>query len=222
MPLNHDLVIYCDMDGVVVDYDAGIRAMGFDIDPSLKHTLNRSNSDNPLKSQMYEAIRGTEFYYNCPAMPDAEKLWKYIDPIDPIMLTASPKFGADENNYFLNPHWLGAAYHKRRWMEEIFLPTVYAEETQDFGGRTYLRRRDRIAILDERFICTTSARKSEFIHRRHGPLQVLIDDRVANCEAWARIGGFAILHVSADDTITALEEYGSGRYRQGVWNSQGH
>ena len=175
-----DLAIYVDLDGVLADYDAGIRRLGFDIDPSVKNDLNRSGTDNPLKRQMYEAIKGTSFYAGLPLMPDALKLWSGIRRADPIITTAAPKFGATEENYYLNPYWLGAAYHKRRWMEEGFLPSVYATP--------------RAPLADERFICTTSARKSEFMHRKKSPHQILIDDRIANCVAWVEAGGYAHLY----------------------------
>lgn len=177
----YNLAIYCDMDGVIADYDGGIRAMGFDIDPKIKNDLNRSNTKNPLKRAMNERIRGTNFYRQLPLMPEALKLWEGIADLDPIIVTASPKFGATEDNYYLNPYWLGAAYHKRGWMEEVFLPQTLGMDT-------------RVPLPDDRFICTTSARKSEFMYRKRAPHQVLIDDRKSNCLDWAAAGGYAILY----------------------------
>jgi len=190
LPLRlEDCVVYFDLDGVMADYDAGIRAKGFNIDPSVKNDLNRSGTDNPLKREMYEAIKGTNFYGNIPIMPGAKLLWDYVrERTDPIVLTAAPKFGATEDDYYLNPYWCGAAYFKRRWVNKnLFDPSIPP-------------------IADENFICTTSKRKHEFMHRRHSDHQILIDDRIDNCKNWVEAGGIAILHESADKTLKLLKE----------------
>jgi hypothetical protein len=194
-----DFAFYFDMDGVLANYDAGIKARGFVIDPSLKNKLNRSGTGNPLKLEMYKAIQGTDFYAWLPIMEGAIKLWRRCDEFERGIITAAPKFGGTEQNYFLNPHWLGAGYHKRRWMEDLFLPMVQHEALHP-----KLRHlvRDRIDLADDRFICTTSIQKWKFINRIPAKYQILIDDRIDNCKDWARAGGIAILHGgNADDVI---------------------
>jgi hypothetical protein len=62
----------------------------------------------------------------------------------------------------------------------------------------------RYHIPDDRFICTTSARKHEFMHRKHSDHQILIDDRTDNIEAWKEAGGIGILHTSVEDTLKQL------------------
>lgn len=207
MNFNEDIVVYFDADGVHADYDGGIKQYGFNIDPNLKHELNRSGSDNPLKREMYNAIRGTDFYYRLPILPGAIELWRRCVEYDPIVLTAAPKFGADEDNYFLNPYWLGAAYNKRRWFEEVFLPKVFPRFLGHETPPPDIYVPARVPLKDENFICTTSARKQEFMHRKHGPHQVLFDDRELNCFNWAKAGGFAVLYRNAEEAITALDWY---------------
>ncbi len=205
-----DFTFYLDLDGVCADYDAGIRSYGFDIDPAYKNDLNKSGTKNPLKRQMYEAIKGKDFYYHLPFMPGAVALYSMIEPAKPIILTAAPKFDGDESNYYVNPHWLGAAYHKRRWVEERLLPAVYG--TGELGGIPVGQWADfdtdrsvrRVSIPDEQFVCTTSARKKEFMHRRKTPRQVLIDDRIDNCRWWAEAGGEAVFHSSAETSARLL------------------
>lgn len=200
-----DMVVYLDLDGVFADYDAGIRRLGFNPDPALAKELNRSGSHNPLKREMYEAIRGTDFYAHLPILPGALDIYRCVASLQPIILTAAPKFGATEDDFHVNPHWLGAAYHKRRWVEETLLPQALPRFDMAWGmHRTH--HPDRIPIEDERFICTTSARKQQFIHRRHGPTQILVDDRIANCRAWAAAGGEAIYHIDPDNTVALLKE----------------
>lgn len=208
LPLE-DYAIYLDLDGVKADYDAGIRRLGFAPDPAKKNTLNRSGTQDPFKRAMYDAIQGTDFYRTLPLMPGAVKLYRAVQLAKPIILTAAPKFGASEDDYHLNPHWLGAAYHKRWWVENRLLPEALPYTVEKWGKLTTLHE-DCIPIEDERFICTTSARKQEFIGRKHSDHQILIDDRRDNCVRWARAGGIAILHVDADTTIESLQDYLDG------------
>lgn len=206
-----DYAIYIDLDGVMADYSAGMVALGYDVDPTLKRRFNQSGTSHPLKREMYERIKGTQFFHNLPLMPGAVSLYAACAAANPIILTASPKFGADEHNYALNPHWLGAAYLKRRWVEETLLPAV-ANQHPDLHpyllwGEGVLEECggfQRIPIPDEQFICTTSERKWQFMRRKHSTHQVLIDDRIANVQAWADAGGIGILHVDAETSIKAL------------------
>lgn len=208
LPID-DYAIYLDLDGVAADYDGGIRRQGFKPDPTKKNDLNRSGSNDPFKRAMYEAIKGTAFYRDLPLLPGAARLYRAIQRANPIILTAAPKFGASEEDYYLNPHWLGAAYHKRWWVENRLLPEALPVEVEKWGQKSWVQE-DHIAIEDERFICTTSARKQEFIYRKHSDHQILIDDRRDNCVRWARAGGIAILHVDADTTIDTLTVYSLG------------
>jgi hypothetical protein len=198
-----ELVVYLDLDGVFADYDAGIRLAGFEIDPEYKNDLNRSGTNNPLKRQMYEAIKGTQFYRYLPRMRGAVSLYLAVEEFDPIFVTAAPKFDGNEDNYFLNPHWLGAAYHKRAWVEEVLLPACERRA----AAPAWPDVPPRVPIPDERFVCTTSARKKEFMHRRRGKHQLLIDDRVDNCRWWVEAGGDAILHTDAVSSIEAIKAY---------------
>lgn len=189
----NDFAIYLDLDGVLADYGAGMAALGYDIDPNVKKDLNRSGSSHPLKREMYERVKGTDFYRSLPLMEGALDLFGFCAEADPVILTAAPKFGAAEDDFHVNPYWLGAAYHKRAWVEQTLLAQY------EWGPAGF-----RVPIADDRFICTTSARKWEFMHRKHSDHQVLIDDRIANVEAWAANGGIGILHHSAEQSIQAL------------------
>lgn len=221
--MDNNFAIYCDMDGVIADYTTGIRRLGFNPDPAKAEELNRSGSQNPLKREMYEMIKGTRFYEHLPILPGAAAIWRLISLAEPILLTASPKFGATEDDFHLNPYWLGAAFCKRNWIERKFLPHVMGVGRDDY-----------IEISDERFICTTSARKQEFMHRKKSKHQILIDDRRDNCIAWARAGGIAIFHDPANwmNTRRALQtfhayladpEYGFVPHQDGfIWGLDDH
>lgn len=207
-----DFVVYLDLDGVQADYGAGMVALGYSIDPTLGRDLNRSGTSHPLKREMYEKIKGTEFYRRLPLQEGAVALYRAAARLMassarlPVVLTAAPKFGASEDDYYLNPFWLGAAYHKRAWVEMVLLPAVVQEEYSDAFVLATVKAR--IPTPDENFICTTSARKFEFMHRLHGKHQILVDDRIANVTAWAEAGGIGVFHRSSVESIWALNQIG--------------
>lgn len=201
-----DFAIHVDMDGVLADFDEGIRRLGFKPDPLFNQSSHAMDDEAVLwKQGMYDTIQGTNFFETLPFMPGAVDLWKAVAEADPIVLTASPKFGATDDNYLTHPFFQGAAYAKRRWIEETLLAEVHKVPYSMNDRDGYVR--NRVRIKDEHFICTTSSRKQEFMHRKHSDHQILIDDRVANCDTWAAHGGFAILHKDVEDTIARLRFY---------------
>ncbi|AXQ68411.1 5'-3' deoxyribonucleotidase [Caulobacter phage CcrBL10] len=218
--------IYLDLDGVGADFDEGIRRLGFNPDPTYNQSSHTMDDEaNLWKQGMYRSIQGTDFFETLPFMPGALKLLHTLAPAEPIILTAAPKFGATDDTYLTHPYWLGAAYSKRRWVEERFIPAAnlygdlaraipseISEEEAVARITEIVFEKDppfsrRVRLPDHRFICTTSALKQTFMHRKHSDHQVLIDDRTANCNAWIDAGGFAIYHTSAEDTIARLAEY---------------
>ena len=203
-----------DLDGVKADYESGMKRFGFEPDPS----LNRSShllpgSGSARKRQMYEAVKGTDFYAHLPIMPGATKLYNFVKKnMDnkPIFLTAAPKFGATEVDYQINPYWLGAMFHKRNWVETKFLPLAWYER-QPVGRKFIVSLSmnplpDRLPIADERFICTISSLKHTFMHRKMAKHQILVDDRPDNIEAWREAGGIGVQHTSAEDSIEQLKK----------------
>lgn len=194
-----------DLDGVYADYETGIENWGFVIDRDKKFELNRSNSQNPLKRQMYEAIKGTKFFRELPLMPDSQALWNRVRRYKTWFLTAAPKFGATEDDFHLNPYWCGAAFNKRLWLEEKALPNLMPTDHIEEQGYKWDFPISHAVLEDDRFVCTTSARKAEYINRFPLRHKILIDDREQNCRDWFAAGGTAILHISAEQTIRALD-----------------
>lgn len=76
--------IYCDLDGVLVDFEGGfLRNFGFAHD----------SVDEP---EMWNWIMNHErHWHDLPMMHDGEVLWNYIAPHAPIILTGCPKSGYD-------------------------------------------------------------------------------------------------------------------------------
>lgn len=168
--------IYLDMDGVLADFDAGLRALG--IKPNQATNKSRSHmtpDEIVLKDKVYDAILAQPFFNTLPLMRDAQVLWDFCAPFEPVILTAAP---SRESGFEK------AAREKREWIEEHFGP-----------------------IPDERFICTNSSKKRNYVGHLPGEYQVLIDDRPSNVHGWREAGGLGILHLSAESSIGLLETF---------------
>lgn len=219
-----DTQTYHDLDGVHADYAAGMRKLGYDVSQELRKKFLSPGTGHPLKREMYEKIKGTDFFRWLPIMPGAVDMYRALKSSrEPVILTASPLFGATEDNYYLNPYWQGAKYHKRGWVEHIFLPQTKPYEDFAFGMRR-THYSDHIAIADENFICTTSKRKHEFLHHKHSTRQLLIDDKIENVSAWAEAGGLGILHLDPETTLRAaalLSGQDFGLEGPGEWKRYG-
>ena len=85
--------IYCDMDGVVADFDTGVDEM----------------IGGKFKDERWEELPD-DFFYKLPPMKDAKRLWNFIGKLNPFMLTAIPthkrgkiadRAGADKAKWML-------------------------------------------------------------------------------------------------------------------------
>jgi len=77
--MKGDYKIYCDMDGVLVDFDKGYRDL----------TGKEASFDTP-KEEFWEPISkaGAAFWIKLKWMPDGKQLWDYIKPYNPDLLSA--------------------------------------------------------------------------------------------------------------------------------------
>jgi hypothetical protein len=77
--MKGDYKIYCDMDGVLVDFDKGYEEL----------TGKKASFDTP-KEEFWEPISkaGAAFWIKLQWMPDGKQLWDYIKPYNPDLLSA--------------------------------------------------------------------------------------------------------------------------------------
>lgn len=79
---NTEFSLYCDLDGVLVDFLRGKTMLG------------------PMSgNQAWNAIRlaGADYWANLPWTVDGKELWRNLLPFHPVILTAYPNFRATEN-----------------------------------------------------------------------------------------------------------------------------
>jgi len=198
--------IYCDMDGVLVDFEAGaVERINRDIqDKNVtgKHIdklraaldklgrpreitktdlskMDKSVQLEPARSYMYEMLSDDEeFWANLPWMEGGEELWAYISKYDPYILTA-PMDNKGE----------GSEKGKRVWIKKWLNPKPNVIEMS--------HDKYKWAVLD-------------------GKPNILIDDFPTNTEPWNKtqeaqginregLPQLAILHTDAGKTIQQLE-----------------
>ena len=77
-----DYKIYCDMDGVLVDFDKGYKEL----------TGREASFDTP-KEEFWAPIQkaGAAFWIKLQWMPDGKQLWEFIKPYNPQLLSAPSK-----------------------------------------------------------------------------------------------------------------------------------
>ena len=171
-------VIYCDMDGVLCDFDLGYERLT-DMSTSEANTQGSSFFWNLFRTKLKEKnMPEKEFWANLEWQPGGRELWKAISPYTPNILS-SPAIDFNlPSDQQLNPEFNQAIQGKKEWIfknltnvgKEIFVPAV---------------------------------QKATFAAPNH----ILIDDMFKNISAWKASGGIAILHKDTNKTLSILEKF---------------
>jgi PAS domain-containing protein len=168
-------VIFCDMDGVLVDFDEGYKELT---------GVTTQHADSQGKDEFWKLYRDSlknkdiserSYWANLDWMPDGKQLWDYIKEYNPYVLTA-PSVNFDipfEERYKLENN--ESMQGKTEWVQR--LPNM---------KKIYFR---------------SAQRKADFA----GPNKILIDDRKDTIDSWNANGGIGILHTSTANTIKQLE-----------------
>lgn len=171
-------VIYCDMDGVLVDFDKGYKELT---------GLTVHHADSQGRDEFWRLFRDSlkekdiperSYWANLDWMPDGKQLWDYIKEYNPYVLTApSVNFNIPfEERYKL-------------------------ENNESMQGKTeWVQRLSNMRKMYFR----SAGRKADFA----GPGKILIDDRKDTIDSWNANGGIGILHTSTANTIKQLQELG--------------
>lgn len=119
--------IYCDMDGVLVDFDKGyLKLTGHKLD-------GEHRSDDHFWDPINEA--GYEFWINLEWSSDGKRLWKYIEKYKPELLSAPSR----QNDSRVAKHdWV------KRELPDTHLILRSAKHKKDFAGPNCILIDDRI------------------------------------------------------------------------------
>jgi len=171
-------VIFCDMDGVLVDFDEGYKELT---------GMSTQHADSQGKKEFWKAFRqglinkdiSEESYWaNLDWMPDGKQLWDYIKEYNPYVLTApAVNFDLPDDQRY-SQEYNESIKGKLDWIQR--LPNM---------RKIYFR---------------SASRKADFA----GPGKILIDDRKDTIDSWNANGGIGILHTSTANTIKQLQELG--------------
>ena len=171
--------IYCDYDGVLVNFLKGVKDM------TGKHWHEAETVDQRYERDKAVFEIGEKFWMQLEPMPDFYLLWNYIKPYDPNILTAVPH-GRDGNKpsetsqkFAREGKWLWNEIHTKVPRQRFH--TVFREHKCNYATKE----------IDGHVISN-----------------VLIDDHLDNVREWSENRGYAILHRNAVDTIAQLRNLG--------------
>jgi hypothetical protein len=119
--------IYCDMDGVLIDFDKGYEKLtGRDIrgqhltDESFWGPINRA---------------GYDFWFNLEWMSDGKKLWGYIEKYNPELLSAPSR---QPDSRVAKHDWV------KKHLEGVTLNLRSAKHKKDFAAPNHILIDDRV------------------------------------------------------------------------------
>ena len=172
--------VFCDLDGVLVDFDRGFVELADNTEKLLPKDYEKKHGTHSIWKLIDKL--GESFWTNLDWTKDSRELWDYLKQYDPIILSAPSR----------HP---GCFTGKTKWVkqnlgidqEPITKPAEFTKET--------------------RLILATH--KHEFVQPAISQLAlqpILIDDTEVKLENWSNAGGTGILHNDATDTIRVMEE----------------
>ena len=187
--------VFCDLDGVLVDFEHGIRKLFPDLD-----TKYHPQQDRPLqiqdleRSTMWRKVASADaFFEGLPWTREGRRLWEYIRPLQPDILTGVPVMSESSRR------------EKFAWCQRelgvdvthVDMAGSQATHASEYGHE----RQDGICNV---ITCWSSNK-----HYESGPGAILIDDREQLREAWEAAGGIFVHHTgNVDATLQQLRELG--------------
>lgn len=193
--------VFCDLDGVLVDFEHGIKQL-FPPDTTFLPQLADLE-----KSTMWKSVREADaFFEHLPWTKEGKDLWMAIQHLQPDILTGVP----------IHP---SSRIEKYRWcLRELRSLTNQPIAHVDMAcpwthGHRPLNRQsaelDSPQTLSED-VCRVITCWSSNKHYESGPGHVLIDDRESLREPWEQKGGIFIHHQPGNlkGTLEQLERYG--------------
>lgn len=184
-----EIRVYCDLDGVLVDFEAGIRS----IFPDLPEEFSSFHIPDLKRSTMWQKVKQADaFFERLPWTRDGKRLWHAIRDLKPSILTGVPNHPSSR-------------IEKLRWCErELGVEVNHIDMAGHF--RSHLNVNGQKKLPDK---CNVITCWSDNKHFESGPNAVLIDDRLCLRERWEAAGGIFIHHDGdVDLTLQKLHSIG--------------
>ncbi|KAK1741227.1 hypothetical protein QTG54_007705 [Skeletonema marinoi] len=198
--------IFCDLDGVLVDFDSGVKSL-----------FNGRSPDQLPVGTMWGRISSTpDFYANLPWTSDGQTLWNELVqlPSPPDILTGVPRNHQSRAEKF--------AWCQRELISSVAPGRLDNVDTKSSTTTTTvaslkLNHVDMAGKKSTHEAVSGRKRKghinvitcwSRNKHCESKKNHVLIDDRLALREAWEENGGIFVHHTSAERTLEVLRERG--------------
>lgn len=173
--------VYCDLDGVLVDFEKGVM------------NLLNTPSSKLIKGTMWKTIaRANAFYEHLSWTRDGKRLWNAIRHLQPDILTGVPYPKSSREEKF---NWC----KRELGLEELHHVDMAAGCRDHESVNGNLPREDSTNIIT----CWSNNKHFECRDR-----SILIDDRDSLRETWEQAGGIFVHHVDAETTIQKLIDYG--------------
>jgi hypothetical protein len=221
--------IYCDLDGVLVDFDAGVlKLFGGNNNKRFKTT-----SDIPSGLLWSSIARAGTFYTHLDWMPDGKDLWRTILPLQPNILTGVPmqKVARDQkadwcrrelgfpivgdgdstSNSVVVINHVDMAGPKKA--HELVNGTrrknasgYKQSKSSSSAGDNNNKQQQCVDVIT----CWSTNKHVECTLDIHSASSkcVLIDDRDKLASAWTKAGGIFVHHTSTKNTLQQLRDLG--------------
>lgn len=126
--------IFCDMDGVIVDFDKGYRQL-----PGALELDGTYQSSEEFWAPINNS--GKEFWENLEWMSDGKRLWSYIEEYYPIILSSPSRRG------------FGSREGKKNWVDRELPGTplilAYSYHKQKYADKNHILIDDRPSNIEQ-------------------------------------------------------------------------
>lgn len=182
--------IYCDLDGVLVDFDKGVKKL-----------IGRYPNEVSVP-QLWSSIgKCSHFYRTLPWTRDGQQLWDTIRPYQPSILTGIPRIA-------------GSSIDKYEWCKRELCMEVQhmdmagpkSSHTRVYHTETNRKTKTKPQGSSPIHVITCWSKNKHYESRN--PNCILIDDRLSLQAPWEKSGGIFIHHITTEQTIQQLHDKG--------------
>jgi hypothetical protein len=203
--------VYCDLDGVLVDFESGIRKL-FPYEFENEVANANFNVDDLPRRTMWQrvATASPAFFEHLPWTTHGRLLWNAIAPLQPDILTGVPT-GAGGPFSSSSSISRSSSVEKYKWCQrELGVPVTHLDKVgyrynnNDFDEQEEYRTTTTTTTTTRVITCWSRHKYLE-----SGENAVLIDDRLELQRDWEAAGGTFIHHNgNVHETIVKLQRAG--------------